>query len=327
MELDLSLGFDSIAIKQKKNICDSRLSVDIESEVIKGIFRPTPLIASNMSTVCNADFCIKLHEIGALGILHRADTTANLMAETLKIANNCQNVAVSIGIGKNQFELAESLISNGANIITIDIAHGYCDAVIDLGRAIKQKYPKVKVIVGNTVNIDMLEEVSDFADALKVGIAQGLACETKNTAGCTERQFSAVLKFKEKSKFLGIPIISDGGIREPADMVKAIAAGANSIMAGSIFAKCPESAAEIVEIDGTQRKLYAGMASRHVQDKWKGGLKNGTCPEGKITYLKIGEPVKNLVERYSGALKSGITYAGGKNIRSFQDNVEFVRLI
>ena len=161
---------------------------------------------------------------------------------------------------------------------------------------------------------------------LKVGIAQGYACETKNTAGCTERQFSAVLKFKALSNQYGIPIISDGGIREPADFTKAIAAGANSIMAGKIFAECPESAAEIVSINDVDKKLYAGMASEHVQNLWRGGVKEGTCTEGGVRYLDIGIDAKRLLERYSGALKSGISYSGSCDICSFQNNVEFVRL-
>ena len=97
-------------------------------------------------------------------------------------------------------------------------------------------------------------------------------------------------------------------------------------MAGKIFAACPESAAEVLEIDGKLKKVYAGMASRYVQNRWKGKLKDGTCPEGGIRYLDIGESAKKLIERYSGALKSGITYAGSINIDDFQDNVEFIRI-
>lgn len=151
-------------------------------------------------------------------------------------------------------------------------------------------------------------------------IVHNSACETKNTAGCTEKQFSAVLKFKEEAKRLGMPIISDGGVREPADMVKAIAAGASSVMVGSLFAATDESAAPWV--DG--KRLYAGMASEWTQKRWRGGLKPGTCAEGKVIHLEPAGPVASLVERYTGALRSGITYAGATDIKSFQDNVEFI---
>jgi IMP dehydrogenase/GMP reductase len=322
-----SLGFENVSIKQQKNICKSRLDVDTSSEIIKGVFRTIPMIASNMSTVTNADFCIKLYQAGALGILHRAfRNDNNYISEVKKIGNKCKWVAASIGVGDAQYTLAEKLIDNGCNIITIDIAHGYSDEVIDLGKRLKTNYPSVKLILGNTTNIDMLYEVLDIADALKVGIAQGFACETKNTAGCTEKQFSAVYKFKEASKALKIPIISDGAIREGSDLVKAIAAGANSVMAGSIFAACPESAGEQVLLKDGMRKIYAGMASEYVQDEWKDGLKEGTCAEGGVRYLEMNSGLDLMLTHYIGSLKSGITYSGAKDIISFQEGVQFIKL-
>lgn len=323
--IEISYGFEDIAIKQKKNICDSRLDVNIKSEVIKGVTLDIPLIASNMSTVVNADFCIELYKNGALGIMHRALSDDEYFSEIYKISQNCSIVAASIGIGSDQFELAKDLYNHGANVLCIDIAHGYSDAVISLAKKIKEQLD-VKIIIGNSTNPDILNETYEFVDAVKVGIAQGFACETKNTAGCTEKQFSAIYKFRELSEKYNVPIISDGGIREPADFTKAIGAGANSVMAGKIFASCPESAAELVVTNGEEKKLYAGMASRYVQNKWKGGLKDGTCPEGGVRMLDVGETLKDLLTRYSGALRSGITYAGAKDIKTFHDNVEFVKI-
>lgn len=324
---DVSLGFESIGIKQKKNKCKSRLDVNTESEIIRGVTVNIPLIASNMSTVIDSDFYLKLVRAGAFGFLHRALIEDDYVMETLKIAKEYNWVPVSIGIGQDQYELADRLIHYGANIILIDIAHGYSDEVIELGKKLKKNFPHIKLVLGNTTNTEMIYEVSDFADALKIGIAQGFACETKNTAGCTEKQFSCVLKFKELSKKLGLPIISDGGTREPADFVKAVGAGANSVMAGSIFASCEESAAELIDTDDGPKKVYAGMASEYVQNQWKGGLKPGTCAEGGIRLLNPGPPVKKLLETYNGALKSGITYGGGTDIKSFQKEVEFIKLI
>lgn len=321
-----SLGFEDVAISQGKNKVDSRLAVDTESEIIRGITRQIPLVATNMSTVVNSDFIIKLWKLGAAGIMHRAATDEVIIAETKKIANACEHAIASVGVGPSQFELAQSLIRVGATCICVDVAHGYADYVIDFSRQIKRFSPSTKVIIGNSVNPNMVPEISDFADALKVGIAQGFACETKNTAGCTEKQFSAVLNFRDVCKKYGLPIISDGGLREPADFVKAIAAGAGSVWAGKIFAACPESAAETVVVDGKEKKLYAGMASRHVQNKWKGGLKPGTCPEGGIRYLDIGESAEDLLVRYVGALRTGITYAGAASVKELQDVVSFVRL-
>lgn len=329
MKFEESLGFESVAIKQKKNKCLSRLDADTRSEIIRGVIVDIPLVAANMSTVINADFYLKLVKLGAFGFLHRAQPECYYVEEVKQVAKQTRWVPISIGIGSNQYELAQTLISHGANIVLIDIAHGYSDPVMDLGRKLKQNYPHIKMVVGNTTNADMMMEVSHFADAVKVGIAQGLACETKNTAGCTEKQFSAVYKFKEISRNSGIPIISDGGLREGADLAKAIGAGANSAMAGSVFAACPESAAELHwhPQDKKNKKIYAGMASEYVQNKWKGGLKPGTCAEGGVRYLDIGKPVEEILEYWQGSLRSGISYGGGTDIKSFQETVEFVRLV
>ena len=322
----VSLGFEDVAISQAKNLCKSRLDTNIQSEAIRGVRLAIPLIAANMSYVTNADFCTQLSKLGALGVMHRAAEPRELLHEVKKISRSCSWTAASVGVGSDQLTLCNKLVEAGANIIVIDIAHGYSDEVITLGKQIKSAFPAVKLVLGNTINIEMLKEVSDFADALKVGIGQGLSCETKNTAACTEKQFSAVYKFRELSKKYGVPIISDGGIREPSDFVKAIAAGANSVMAGSIFAKCPESAAPVKEINGVRKKVYAGMASRRVQNEWKKELKQGTCPEGKEMLLDLGESVHSLLERYSGALRSGITYAGAVDVATFQERVKFIRL-
>jgi IMP dehydrogenase/GMP reductase len=322
---EVSYGFEDIAITQQKNICKSRLDANTSSEIIRGVTVDIPLIASNMSTVINSDFYIKLFKLGAFAFMHRAASDELLESEIAKIAKQCQWTAASIGIDDAQFDLAKKLINAGANILVIDIAHGYTDSIFDLAKKLKLYSKEVKVVIGNATNPEIMYECGDWVDAIKVGIAQGFACETKNTAGCTEKQFSAVLKFKSLSRKLGIPIISDGGTREPADLVKAIAAGANSVIAGKIFAACPESAAETELVNGVLKKVYAGMASRYVQDRWKGGLKPGTCPEGGVRYLDVGEGAEKLLERYGGALKSGITYAGANDVVSFQDKVKFVR--
>lgn len=320
--MPLSLGFDDVLIKQLPNICFSRSEADTSSEVIRGVTLKVPLIASNMSTVTNADFCILLGRLGGMGVLHRAAPEDWLVREVKKMASNIEWVPVSIGVGSSQFELCRKLVKAGANVVFIDIAHGYSESVISLGKKIKREFPTVKIVLGNTTNPDMVPEVFTFADALKVGIGTGLACTTKNTAGCHEKQFSAVHKFRQLSRTFKLPIISDGGIREPSHFTKAIAAGASAAMAGSIFARCPESSAEI--IDG--KKLYAGMASEYVQKQWRGGLKPGTCAEGKVVMLEVGRPASELLTAYEGALRSGITYVGAKDVKGLQDNAQFIRV-
>jgi len=314
-------GFNDIALVQKKNICKSRSDVIIESEIIRGIIRPIPLIAANMASVTNAGFCSQLYKLGAIGVLHRAFHELEYLAEVKELASNCPVVAASIGISDHF--LLNKLIKHGVNLVVIDIAHAYCDPAMDMCKHIRHMYPHVTVVVGNTININMLDEIDGIADGLKIGCASGSPCETAVTAGCYEPQFSAVLKFRERAHQLGIPIISDGSIKQPADFVKAIGAGASGVMAGQIFARCPESAATTVDIDGVTKKVYSGMASRAVQEKWRGSVHND-CPEGKTILLEMGESLEKLLMRYCGALRSGISYAGFNNVNNFSANCEFI---
>ncbi len=322
-----ALGFQDVAIAQNKNVLASRLDADISSEVFRGVKLKVPALAANMSTVVNSAFCNKLSELGALGVMHRAFKHENdYIKEVMKLDQTHPWRAASIGVDKGQFNLAKRLVHAGINILFIDIAHGYSDAVIELAAHLKDTYnDTVKVVVGNTINTESLYDFNDIADAIKVGIGNGAACLTKNTAGCTEPQFSAVLKFKEEAKRLGMPIISDGGIKEPADFVKAIGAGASSVMMGKVFAVCSESAAP--EATEFGKRVYAGMASSYTQNLWRGGVKSGTCAEGEIVLIDgVGPTAADTIELYVGALKSGITYSGAVDVASFQKLVKFIRI-
>jgi len=137
LEMPKSLSFSDVAIGQGKNKCSSRLDASVASEVARGLELNVPLIAANMSSVTNAEMCIKLQHAGALGVLHRAwPTKEEYVKEVQRIANHCHLVAASVGVGKDQISLAGDLCEAGANIIVIDIAQGYSDAVIETGRAI-----------------------------------------------------------------------------------------------------------------------------------------------------------------------------------------------
>jgi len=319
-----SYKFQDVAIQQKKCIVNSRSEVDIESEVIRGIKLSIPIISSNMVDVTNSNLAIKLYKLGGLGILHRGfPNEDDYVSEVQEITKKIPIVAVSIGVGANDCFLLNKLIKEGSNLICIDVAHAYSNKTLEVCKHIKNLYPNIKIIVGNTINPDAIEFFNDYVDAIKIGCATGSACETRNTSGCYKPQFSAVYDMKMKAEKYGMPLISDGGIREPADFSKSIGAGASSAMGGYIFARCPESAAETIEIDGVQKKIMRGMASRSIQEKWKGKVSN-SCPEGKTTFLDIGEPLVNLIQRYSGALRSGISYAGFNNVNDFRKNCEFI---
>jgi IMP dehydrogenase/GMP reductase len=325
LDIPETLEFGDVRIDPAESKCSSRLKPNLRSEFVRGMYLDIPLIASNMLTVVNAEFCNKLYELGALGVMHRAWLDEEQYIKEIQKMCGVRDVyfkepehdiiAASIGVG-NKLYRAE------VNLLFIDVANGFSNVAKETAIEVKKCCPFIKIVVGNTTNIKALQYFDGVADAIKIGIGSGANCETKNVAGATKSQFSAVLELKEEAKRLGMPIISDGGTREPGDFAKSMGAGASAVMAGSIFARCPESNAPFK--DG--KKLQAGMASRWVQERWKGGLKPGTCPEGKVTMLDVGESVDKLVERYAGALRSAITYTGATDIQSFQEKVKFTRV-
>jgi IMP dehydrogenase/GMP reductase len=326
MNTPISLDFDDISLQQGKCKLLSRLDADISSEIMRGIRIEVPIISSNMKAVTDSNMAILMRKAGALGILHRAQPKEEYLQEVRRVAKECDLVAVSIGVGESQFDLCKELVFCGANIITIDIAQGYADTVIDLGRKIKTEMPHVKIIVGNVINPDFLFEVADYADAVKSGIAGGSVCETKNTAGCYQKQATTILQMTDIAKHLGLPLISDGSIKECSHFSKAIALGASSVMMGNVLARCEESSGEVVEIDGVRKKVFSGMSSRRIQEEWHNRkLRKGICPEGRTTYIDIGEPLVDVIERYAGALRSCISYSGATDIESLQRLAKFYR--
>lgn len=318
----ITLNFSDVVLDQAINKVESRSHVSTKTEALRGVTLDVPVIASNMSTVTNAKFCNLIEQLGGLGILHRAwKTDEEYLQEVTMMTSHAKTwqnkFAASVGVGYDQLELAKKLIQKGINIICIDIAHGFSEEIKLMAISIKRYSKDTKVIVGNVINPEAVEYYDNCADAIKFGIANGLACQTKNTAGCNAGQFSAVNNAAERAKTLELPIISDGGVREPSDLGKGVGAGANSVMIGSLFAACPESAAEVVN----GKKVYAGMASAEVMQKW--GKESTGRVEGKVVELEIGKNLEGLMNDFVGALKSSITYAGAVDIDDFQKKARF----
>lgn len=323
-DLVRSYSFKDVAIKQQQCIVNSRKDIKIESEIIRGVKIKIPLIASNMIDVVNSSFCNQLYKLGSLGFMHRGfSNNEKHIEEIQRISRECSVVVASIGIQTQDYFLVEQLIKAGTNVICIDVAHCFSNNTLQLCKHIKEHHPTVKIVVGNTVNPDAIEFFNDYVDAIKCGCASGGCCETRNTSGSYKPQWSTIYDMKERAQIYGMPLISDGGIREPADFSKSLGAGASSCMAGSIFARCPESSSKTIEIDGVKKKLIRGMASRAIQEKWRGNVSND-CPEGRSVFLDEGESVEKLLERYSGALRSGISYSGFDNVQDFQKGCEFI---
>jgi IMP dehydrogenase len=241
-------------------------------------------------------------------------------------------VGAAVGTGKDTFERVEALVKAGVDVIVVDTAHGHSKKVIETVKAIKKAYPELQVIAGNVATSEATEElIRAGADAIKVGIGPGSICTTRIVAGIGVPQLTAILDCARVAKKYDIPLIADGGIRYSGDIVKALAAGAESVMLGSIFAGTEESPGETVLYQGRKYKVYRGMGSI-------GAMKSGSAdryfqsenqkfvPEGVEGMVPYKGAVKDVVYQLVGGLRAGMGYVGAKTIQELQQKAKFIRV-
>jgi len=244
-------------------------------------------------------------------------------------------VAAAIGVTPDALERTEALVNAGVDAIVIDTAHGHTKGVVAVLVKVKEKFPNLDVVVGNIATAEAAQFlVASGADAVKVGIGPGSICTTRVVAGVGYPQFSAVLEVAAAIKGSGVPVIADGGIRYTGDIPKAIAAGADSVMLGSLLAGTKESPGETIIFEGRKFKSYRGMGSveamthgskdRYFQDV-EDDIKK-LVPEGIVGRVPYKGDLFESIHQFIGGLKAGMGYCGAKDIETLKENGKFVKI-
>lgn len=244
-------------------------------------------------------------------------------------------VAAAIGVTPDAEERAEALVNSGIDAIIIDTAHGHTKGVVNVLKAIKKNHPELDVIVGNIATGEAAKFLVEAgADAVKVGIGPGSICTTRVVAGVGFPQFSAVLDVAEAIKGTGVPIIADGGIRYTGDIPKAIAAGADCVMLGSLLAGTKESPGETIIYEGRKFKSYRGMGSveamkqgskdRYFQDVEDDIQK--LVPEGIVGRVPYKGELFESIHQFVGGLRAGMGYCGAKDINTLKETGKFIKI-
>ncbi len=244
-------------------------------------------------------------------------------------------VAAAIGVTADAVKRAEALVLAGVDAIIIDTAHGHTEGVVNVLKEVKSKFPQIDVIVGNIATAEAAKFlVSNGADGVKVGIGPGSICTTRVVAGVGFPQFSAVLEVAAAIKGSGVPVIADGGIRYTGDIPKAIAAGADSVMMGSLLAGTKESPGETIIFEGRKFKSYRGMGSveamqegskdRYFQDV-EDDIKK-LVPEGIVGRVPYKGELNESMQQFIGGLRAGMGYCGSRDIPTLQESARFVRI-
>ncbi|MCB0801663.1 MAG: IMP dehydrogenase, partial [Flavobacteriales bacterium] len=317
------------------------------SENIVNVMTSKNLVTTTKGTnLSKAEEILQSHKIEKLPVVDLENKLIGLITyrDIIKVKerpNACKDqygrlrVAAAVGVTGDVMERIEALVKVGVDAVIIDTAHGHSKGVIDTLKRVKSSFPNLQVVVGNIATKEAARALADAgADAIKVGIGPGSICTTRVIAGVGVPQFSAIMMVAEELKGSGVPIIADGGLRFTGDLVKAIAAGADTIMAGSLFAGVEESPGETIIYEGRKFKAYRGMGSleamqkgskdRYFQDM-EDDIKK-LVPEGISGRVPFKGSLSEVIYQMIGGIRAGMGYCGCKTIEELKTNATFIKI-
>ena len=324
---------------------DLRFENDNERKISEVMTSKNLITAKEGTSLKQAEMILQDHKIEKLPVVNKEGKLVGLITyrDIIKVSENPHankdtygrlRVAAAIGVTGDSLERAEALINEGVDAIVIDTAHGHSKGVVKVLRKIKKKYPETDIIVGNIATADAAKYLVEAgADAVKVGIGPGSICTTRVVAGVGFPQLSAIMEVSAAIEGTGVPVIADGGIRYTGDIPKAIAAGADTVMLGSLLAGTKESPGETIIFEGRKFKSYRGMGSIEAMEK---GSKDRyfqdveddvkkLVPEGIVGRVPYKGEVYETMHQFIGGLKAGMGYCGSATIDDHK-NAKFVRI-
>ena len=325
---------------------DVRFSKD-DSKVAEVMTPRQNLVISGQDTSINKALDIfAKHKIERLPLVDDSNTIKGLITagdanRYINSRNSAKDsrgrflVGAAIGTKGDFLDRAKALIDAEADVLVLDVAHGHADSVISAIKKFKSEFGKVPLIAGNVATKEGTEDlISAGADAIKVGIGPGAVCTTRRVAGAGMPQLTAVMDCSDAANAMGIPTIADGGIRDPGDVAKALAAGASSVMIGELFAGTDESPGYFIVKDGIRYKAYRGMASMGANISRKRIDKpelersdiDGITPEGVESVVPYRGSAAEVAGNLMGGLRSGMSYSGALNLEEFRKKAKFIRI-
>jgi len=325
--LRTGLSYGDVLLVPQRSPVESRNDVDLSTELTDALALETPLLSAPMDTVTESEAAIALGEVGGFGTIHRFADIEEQAAEVRAVADADQPVGAAVGINEDYLERTETVLDAGADCVMVDVAHGHLESCLDAVSRLRREFGDVDLVVGNVATPDGVRDLySAGADCVKVGIGPGSHCTTRKVAGAGVPQLTAVDDCAEVADDLGIPIIADGGIRTSGDAVKALMAGADSVMMGSLFAGTEEAPGDFVEVDGRTYKRSRGMATTAANDDRSDKEVDVDADEGVEGLTEYKGPLADVAEEFVAGIRSGLSYCGGHTIEEARRNAEFIRV-
>ena len=345
------LTFDDVLlIPAESHVLPNKVKLD--TKLAPNLQLHIPLISAGMDTVTEGNMAIAMAENGGLGVIHK-NLSIEVQVEEVKKAKgktvdpNLPHPAVddqgrllaaaAVGVTSDTFERAESLLEAGADAIVIDTAHGHSAGVLRKIKEIREHFPNATLIAGNVATGEGTAALFDAGvDVVKVGIGPGSICTTRIVAGVGVPQITAIYDAASVAQKYGKKIIADGGIKYSGDVVKALAAGGNAVMLGSMFSGTTEAPGTIFTNEGKQFKSYRGMGSVGAMSQqhgssdryFQGGVNeaNKLVPEGVEALVPYKGDVSNIIYQIDGGLRAGMGYVGASTIEELIENSQFVQI-
>ena len=323
-EWNTSVTFDDVLLKPRYSQVESRSEVNLSQNLDSNIVLDLPIISSPMDTITEVKMASVMSQVGGLGVIHRYNSIEEQAAMVRDVLTNGHcNVGAAIGVTGDFEERSCALYDAGANILCLDVAHGHHILMERALKTLKDIYGKsIHLMAGNVATLEGFNDLADWgADSVRCGIGGGSICTTRIQTGHGVPGLATILECAKSDR--DAKIIADGGIKNSGDIVKALAAGADFVMLGSLLSGTNEAPGKtFVGLDGGLRKDYRGMASSAAQKNWRG--KVASC-EGIAASVPYKGSVEKIIKELERGIRSGLSYSGAHTIREFQIKAQWVR--
>lgn len=320
------ISYDDVLLVPQFSDLKSRNEANIHSDLDSRRMLEIPIIASPMDTVSEGEMAAAMSDNGGLAVIHRYNTIeqqAKLVHNAVTLTSGNGLVAAAIGASGDFYERAQELVASYAQVLCIDVAHGHHILMKEAIEKLKKRFgDEIHIMAGNVATLEGFNDLADWgADSIRCNIGGGSICSTRIQTGHGVPGLTTIFDCARSTR--NAKIIADGGLKNSGDIVKALAAGADFVMLGSLLSGTTETPGELLTYaDGSKRKGYRGMASRKAQEAWRG--RSGT-PEGIATTVHYKGPVENVLTDLCGGIRSGLSYSGSRTIKELQTKAQFIK--
>jgi len=330
----IALTYDDVLLVPQKSSITSRSEIDLSTEIAPGLKLSSPLISISMDTVTGVEMAIAIFNLGGFGFLPRFDPPEIEANKVQKVKKAGAKVGAAIGLRDDYMKRAEMQIKAGVDAITLDIAHAHTIPALLAVSNFKNRFPKIPMVAGTIGTYEgTLDLFKAGADSVRVGVGAGTICTTRIVAGSGVPQITAIMDaVRAKKRFKNKYVLADGGATKSGDLVKALAAGADACMCGSLFAGTDEAPGEIISKNGVFYKRYNASTSKKEKYSQLKKDRNGLKPhfnlhvEGVESLVKYKGPVKDVFDQLCAGIRSGFSYSGAKNINELHRKAKFIRI-